>query len=114
MLNGVSVGNLKMQDVEVVLNLRDAQKYVLNNIEKPLDLDYICKINSFVSRNESLDCGILRYGNVGISWTDYKPKVPREDEVINKINSILSANKNITEKAIELFLWSCRRKLEGI
>lgn len=110
-LNGVSVGNLKMQDVEVVLNLRDAWKYVLNNIEKPLDLRYICKINSFVSRNESLDWGVLRYGSVGISGTSYRPDIPKADEVTIRIDSILTSNKTITEKAIELFLWSCRSQL---
>lgn len=110
-LNGISVGNLKMQDVEVVLNLRDAWKYVLNNIEKPLDLSYICKINSFVSRNESLDWGVLRYGSVGISGTSYKPDTPKAEEVTNKIDSILTSDKTVTEKAIELFLWSCRGQL---
>lgn len=111
-LDGVSVGNLKMQDVEVILNLRDAWRYVLNNIEAPLSLDYICKINSFVSRNESLDWGVLRYGEVGISGTAYKPSVPVRNEVIAKIDSILSSNdKSITERAIELYLWSCRSQL---
>lgn len=110
-LNGVSVGNLKMQDVEVVLNLRDGWRYVLNNIEKPLDLSYICKINSFVSRNESLDWGVLRYGSVGISGTSYKPEIPKAEEVANKIKSILTSSKTVTEKAIELFLWSCRSQL---
>lgn len=110
-LNGVSVGNLKMQDVEVILNLRDAWKYVLNNIENPLDLSYICKINSFVSRNESLDWGVLRYGSVGISGTSYRPDIPKADEVTIKIDSILTSNKTITEKAVELFLWSCRSQL---
>lgn len=110
-LNGVSVGSLKMQDVEVVLNLRDAWKYVLDSIEKPLDLSYICKINSFVSRNESLDWGILRYGIVGISGTSYKPDIPKEDQVTKKIDSILTSEKTTTEKAMELFLWSCRSQL---
>lgn len=110
-LNGVSVGNLKMEDVEVVLNLRDAWKFVLNNIDKPLDLSYICKINSFVSRNESLDWGVLRYGRVGISGTSYVPDIPIKDEVEHKIHTILSSSKTVTEKAIELFLWSCRSQL---
>lgn len=110
-LDGVSVGNLKMQDVEVILNLRDAWKFVLDNIEKPLNLDFICKVNSFVSRNESLDWGVLRYGSVGISGTSYKPRIPEADETLIKITSILTSNKSITEKAIELFLWSCRSQL---
>ncbi|MFA7572908.1 MAG: Fic family protein [Lutispora sp.] len=110
-LQGVSVANLKMSDVEVVLNLRDAWKYVLDNIKNPLNLDYICKINSFVSRNESLDWGVLRYGIVGISGTDYKPEIPVKVDVADKIDRILTSNKSITQKAIELFLWSCRSQL---
>ncbi len=110
-LEGVSVGNLKMQDVEVVLNLRDAWKYVLNNINKPLNLEYICKINSFVSKNESLDWGILRYGEVGITGTNYKPKIPDKEETIINIHSILDSQKSITESAIELFLWGCSSQL---
>jgi Fic family protein len=110
-LEGVSVGNLKMQDVEVVLNLRDAWKYVLNNINMPLNLDYICKINYYVSRNESLDWGVLRYGEVGITGTNYKPKIPDKEETVAKIHDILNSTKSTTEKAIELFLWGCRSQL---
>jgi len=110
-LDGVSVAGLKMQDVEVVLNLRDAWKFVLASIEKPLDIDYMCKINSYVSRNESLDWGVLRYGEVGITGTDYKPPVPEKDKVIQVLNKLLNENSSITEKTISLFLWSCRSQL---
>ncbi len=110
-LDGVSVAGLKMQDVEVVLNLRDAWKFVLASIEKPLDIDYMCKINSYVSRNESLDWGVLRYGEVGITGTDYKPPVPEKDKVIQALNKLLNENSSITEKTISLFLWNCRSQL---
>ena len=110
-LNGVSVGNVKMQDVEVVLNLRDAWNYILKTVEDGIVIDYICKINSFVSRNESLDWGVLRYGNVGISGTGYTPDMPERDKVIGKLEEIFSSSKTITEKAIELFLWGCRSQL---
>ena len=36
-LEGISVANLKMSDVEIILNLRDAWKYLLNNIDKPFN-----------------------------------------------------------------------------
>ena len=65
-LDGMSVAGLKMNDVEVILNLRDAWGYVLKTIEEPLTLEYMNRINEFVSRNESLDWGVLRYGELGI------------------------------------------------
>ncbi len=111
-LNGVNVGTVTLDDITTILNLRDAWRYVIKNIKNKLDIDYICKVNEHVSRNESLDWGVLRYGEVGISGTEYKPeeKVTRED-VEKKLNKILHSDKSTTEKAIKLFLWGCRTQL---
>ncbi len=59
-LEGVNVPNLKIDEIQCVLNLRDAWKYVISNINDNFDLDYICKVNENVSRNESLEWGKLR------------------------------------------------------
>ena len=59
-LNGVNVPNLKIDEIQCILNLRDAWKYVINNIQDEFNIDFICKINEFVSRNESISWGVLR------------------------------------------------------
>lgn len=59
-LDGVNVPNLKLSDLECILNLRDAWKYLINNIESKFGLDFICKINEIVAKNESLEWGKLR------------------------------------------------------
>ncbi len=110
-LDGVSVAGLRIQDVEVVLNLRDAWRFVLSNIEKPLEIDYLSKVNYYVARNQSLDWGVLRYGEVGITGTEYKPPIPQRAEVIHALNDIIQENIGITERAIKLFLWACRSQL---
>lgn len=107
-LNGVSVSGLKMSDVEKILNLRDAWKFVLDTIEEPLSITYWSKINGYVARNESLEWGVLRYGDVGISGTDYKPPIPTQQSMMNTINKILNSDITPTEKALELFLNGCR------
>jgi len=109
-LDGVSVADLKMNDVECILNLRDAWKYLLAKLEKPFDLDFICKINEFVSRNESLAWGVLRTGSVGIGGTDYKPPIPERAKVEEELTEILRIS-NLTERAIKYFLWGCRSQL---
>ncbi|WP_010243705.1 Fic family protein [Acetivibrio cellulolyticus] len=109
-LDGVSVANMKMNDVECILNLRDAWKYLLSTVEKPFNLDYACKVNEFVARNESLEWGVLRTGKVGIGGTDYKPEIPVKENVVEQINKIM-ALENTTEKAIKYFLWGCRSQL---
>lgn len=89
LINGYVSAGLKTSDVEVVLNLRDAWRYALENIKAPLELDFILKINYFVARNESLEWAaehemdeILKYGQ-----------------------------KSKTERALELFMWLCRSQL---
>lgn len=66
-LEGVNVPNLKIDEIQCVLNLRDAWKYVINNIEKKFNLEFICKVNELVARNESIFWGTLRNGNVQIT-----------------------------------------------
>ena len=109
-LDGVNVSNVKLDDITCILNMRDAWKEVINNISEELSLDYICKINSLVSRNESLKWGVLRDGKVSISGTDYIPDVPNEEKVINEINSILNI-ENITLRAIKYMLYGMRSQL---
>lgn len=109
-LEGVNVPNLKIDEIQCILNLRDAWKYVINNISDKFDLDFICKVNEFVARNESLSWGVLRNGNVQITGTDYIPDVPIKENVKDKINAILQI-ENTTERAIEYMLYGIRSQL---
>jgi len=109
-LNGVSVANLNMNDVECILNLRDAWKYLIANVVKPFNFEFICQINALVARNQSLAWGVLRTGKVGIGGTDYQPEIPVAAEVIGEIDVILKTANN-TERAIRFFLWACRSQL---
>ena len=59
-LEGVNVPSLKIDEIQCILNLRDAWKYIINNINDTFNLDFICKVNEFVARNESLEWGKLR------------------------------------------------------
>ena len=59
-LEGVNVPSLKIDEIQCILNLRDAWKYIISNINDTFNLDFICNINEFVARNESLEGGKLR------------------------------------------------------
>ena len=109
-LEGVNVPTLKLDEINCILNLRDAWNYVLTNIDNEINLDFICKVNSYVSRNESLEWGVLRNGKVGINGVDYIPDIPIKEAVINNINKILQ-EENVTEKAIDLMLYLMRSQV---
>ena len=109
-LEGVNVPNLKINEIQVILNLRDAWNYVINNINENMDLKFICKINEFVARNESIAWGVLRNGVVEITGTKYIPEIPNPDIIKKEIEEILKI-ENPTERAIEYMLYGMRKQL---
>lgn len=111
LLDGVNIPHASLNDIQTVLNMRDAWKYVLKTINEPFTLDYVCKVNELVARNESLEWGVLRTGDVGISGTSYRPEIPQKEYVDNRINELMNSNMSATEKALTYFLWGARSQL---
>ena len=110
-LDGINVGRVSLDDIQSILNMRDAWKYVIQFIDKPLNLLCLCNINSLVSRNESLEWGVLRDGEIGISGTNYKPDIPNNDKIHKEFNDIINNNASDTEKALDIFTWGSRSQL---
>ena len=109
-LDGVNVPSVTLDDINCILNLRDAWKYMIDNATNKLDLEFICKINSYVARNESIQWGTLRTGKVGISGTEYVPEIPKEEDVIKKVDEINNI-ENVTKRAIKYMLYGMRGQL---
>lgn len=109
-LDGANVPSLRLDEINCILNLRDAWNFVLSNIDEAITLDFICKINSFVSRNESLEWGVLRTGKVGINGLDYIPDIPNEAKIIADIKNIME-EKNITRRSLVLMLYLMRTQV---
>lgn len=107
-LQGVNVPNVQLDDIQAVLNMRDAWRFMLNSMDQPLTFEYWCKLNEYIARNEALEWGKLRTGSVGISGTDYLPPVPTEDQTKAELEAILNADTTATAKALEAFAWGAR------
>lgn len=99
-IDGAVVSGISVDDIQTVLNLRDGWKFVINSVDQPLTLDYVCKVNEYVSRNESLEWGVLRKGTV----------VPAREEVLREINRINKIT-NPVDRALEYFAYACRQQL---
>ena len=110
-LDGVNVPNVRLDDIQAILNMRDAWRFLLGSVDDPLDLDYLCTLNGYIARNEALEWGKLRTGTVGISGTDYEPPVPDQETVIEELAAILLADTTATEKALNVFTWGARSQL---
>ena len=108
-LNGVNVPNVQLDDIQAILNMRDAWKFLLNTVKEPVTFEYWCKLNEYIARNEALEWGKLRTGSMGISGTDYEPPVPNKEKTVEELENILSApDVSSTDKALEAFTWGAR------
>ena len=108
-LNGVNVPNVQLDDIQAILNMRDAWKFLLSTINEEVTFEYWCKLNEYIARNEALEWGKLRTGSVGISGTDYESPIPTKEKTIEELENILFAsNASATDKALEAFTWGAR------
>lgn len=107
-IDGAVVNGVTVDDIQTVLNLRDAWKYCIKNMDDLLNLEYICKINELVSRNESLQWGVLRTGKVGVG--DFIPSIPVKEEVMEKLDKIIGIDDPV-DRAIEYFVYACKQQL---
>ncbi|WP_019412479.1 Fic family protein [Paenisporosarcina sp. TG20] len=111
-VEGMSVSGISMDDVQVILNLKNAYQYVSKLPSDTIfNLMIACKINNFISYNESLEWGVLRTGNVGIHGVDYTPTIPIESEVVSAINEIMGSKVTLTHKALKYMYYGMRTQL---
>ncbi len=71
----------------------DVWKFLFASVNEPVTLDYLCKLNEYIARNEALEWGKLRTGTVGISGTDYIPAIPGTDAVSAELTAIMDAER---------------------
>ena len=109
-IDGAVVNNITVSDIQTVLNLRDAWRFALETLDTPITLDYICKINELVSKNESLEWGVLRNGLVVVGGTDYIPPIPIKEDVEKKLE-VINKIEGARERAIEYFCYTVRGQL---
>lgn len=107
-LEGINVPGVRLDDIQAILNMRDAWRFMFDTPNEPVTLDYMCKLNGYIARNEALDWGHLRTGRVFLSGTDYLPPVPVWEQVEAELNSILNRDSSTTEKALTVFTWGTR------
>ena len=110
-LAGVNVPGVQISDIQAILNMRDAWRFLIDTISEPVTLEYLCTLNGYIARNEALEWGKLRTGTVAISGTDYLPPTPQETDTQKELSDLLNADMTATEKALTVFCWGTRKQL---
>lgn len=108
--DGGNANNLTVNQIVTINNLKHGWEFILDNIEYPVDYNYICKIHSTIGANLILEAGYMRKMSVRIGGTNWIPEVPNEEEVKNKIEEITKI-ENVTDRAITLMLYCMRTQI---
>lgn len=107
-IDGAVVNGISVDDIQTVLNLRDGWKFILSSVDEPLTLEYICRVNEYVSRNESLEWGVLRRGTIGVG--EFIPTISVKEDVLKEMDRINKINQPI-DRALEYFAYACKQQL---
>ncbi len=110
-MNNVNTGNISVDDMLKLKGLKDAWEYVINHIDDELTIDFIKKIHFEICKGQNvIPLGEFRDKGVGITGTNWRPKLPAECDYENELKNILSI-KNELERCISIFCWVQRSQM---
>jgi len=114
LLEGVTIGGHKLSDQTITLNQANAWNYLFELIRSnqfSLSKEIACQIHMIAAKDEVLEWGQFRSGNVTIAGTEYSPPQPNQlDECWNIMLQNAESINDIFDKAIFIFLQMARNQ----
>jgi Fic family protein len=108
LLEGITIGGYKLNEQQIVVNQGNAWQnlfYSIKNRSFALTADYTCQLHAIAAKEEALEWGQFRSGNVTVAGTDYLP--PNAEELPALFEQMIRNTEVISDKyeqAITLFL----------
>lgn len=88
---GRTVSGLSVDDTVAINNLKHAWQFLLSNLDRPVDGDFIKSVNRKVGEGGIVSyAGDLRTGVVGVGGTEWIPEVPSEGTLESLVSAIAS------------------------
>ena len=114
LLDGSTVDGHRDSDIEQVLNQAASWAHLLDMVSEgrfKLDAKTACELQGLVARNEALEWGSFRTGDVSISGTDYKPPFAPDLPVLFDAGTItLSQIPCVFTRAMATYLMLARQQ----
>lgn len=113
--DGMSVAGHSVDDINAVNDLKNAWKWVFNNIDNEVDIDSLCKINRLAGKFTVINAGMFRsYCDEPIrvpvhDGKNYYPELPDERQISEDIKEIIK-EKSLCS-ALELFCYICKKQI---
>ena len=112
LLEGITVGGHKISDQQIAINQANTWKTLFNLIETDkfmLTMEQICMLHKVAAKEEALEWGNFRSGDVTIAGTDYMPPPSKLlPQIFEKMLHETVSLSDIYDQAIHLFLTMAR------
>ena len=110
-MNNVNTGKISIDDMLKLKGLKDAWEYILNHIDDKIDLDFIKKIHFEICKGQNVNpLGEFREKGVGITGTNWRPKLPSECNYEEELNQIFKIQNDL-ERCLNLFCYIQRSQM---
>ena len=112
LLEGITVGGHKLGDEQQILNQNRSVHLLFSMLENNrfiVNKETLCSLHAEVAKEEALQWGVFREGNVNIGGTEYLPlALQLLDSVFKKGIVEINRVKNTIIKALTYFLFGAR------
>ena len=108
-----TVNGMTASDIQKILNLKHAWEFILDPdvIQAKSDYYLLCHIARLVNEGFFTDGGRIRGVPVTIGGSAYKPPLPIEPIVKERIDEILNSERDAVDIAIELCMYSMKTQI---
>ena len=108
-----TVNGMTANDIQKILNLKHAWEFILDNdvIQAKSDYYLLCHIAKLVNEGFFANGGKIRGVPITIGGSTYKPPIPVESIVKEKISDILSSEELPIDIAIKLCMYSMKTQV---
>lgn len=108
-----TVSGMTANDIQKILNLKHAWEFILDTDVLQAKTDYylLCHIAKLVNEGFFADGGRIRAVPVSIGGSSYKPPIPAETIVRDRIQEIIISKKEKIDIAIELCMYSMKTQV---
>ena len=110
-MNNVNTGTISVDDMIKLKGLKDSWEFIFQTIDEDLTIDYIKKVHFLLCKGQNVfPLGEFRDKGVGITGTDWRPKLPSECNYEQELKEILLLSNKL-ERCICLFGWIQRSQM---
>ena len=99
---GRAPANMTVNDIIVVNNIKRAWMFLFENVDQPIDWQYVSEYNRILGEGLIHDAGKLRTNDVRIGGTDWIPDLPTMESSHDEIAS-LTKSESPEDRALLMF-----------